>query len=148
MGTSRLTRRLLTANVVAVLFALLVVSVASANANHQAIGRGTTTQFICANGVPNVATIQFSATKNKGVLTGSYQITGSSVSKGGSLNDGTITENSYSLTGVVNFDFCGTTFNQVVGTATLSGQCGTSVVIHYSDTLGQFGDFIGNVACS
>ena len=49
------------------------------------------------------------------------------------------------MTGVVSFEFCGTTFNQVVGTATISGLCGTSVVIHYVDTLGQRGDFIGNV---
>ena len=148
MGTPRLSRRLLTAILAAVLFALLVIPAASANANHQAIGRGTTTQFICANGVPSVATIDFNAQKSKGVLQGNYQITGSTTQKFGTLNDGTITENAYSVTGVVTFDFCGTTFSQVVGTATISGDCGTSVVIHYQDTLGQRGDFIGNVACA
>src|SRR5436190_19224549 len=81
MGIPRLSRRLLTAIVPVVLFALLAIPAASANANHQATGRGTTTEFICANGVPNVATIQFSATKSKGVLSGFYQIIGSSVSK-------------------------------------------------------------------
>src|SRR5204863_6594641 len=50
MGTPRPSRRLLTAIVPVVLFALLAIPAASANANHQAVGRGTTTEFICANG--------------------------------------------------------------------------------------------------
>src|SRR5436190_9902060 len=49
MGTPRPSRRLLTAIVPVVLFALLAIPAASANANHQAVGRGTTTEFICAN---------------------------------------------------------------------------------------------------
>ena len=42
----------------------------------------------------------------------------------------------------------GTTFNNVVAQATISGDCGTAVTIHYADSLGEVGDFIGNVACS
>jgi hypothetical protein len=88
----------------AVAIVAVLVPVASANANHSVFGRGTTTQYFCGNGVPNVATIQFSATKSKGILNGQFQITGSTVQKFGSLNDGTISTSSYSVTGVATFD--------------------------------------------
>jgi hypothetical protein len=140
--------RFLTALVLVVLAALAAIPAASAAANHQAIGRGTTVQFICANGIPSTATIDFSAQKSKGTLFGNYSITGGAATKFGQLNDGTINENSYSLQGVATFDQCAGVFNQVVAEAVLYGDCGTSVVIHYRDSLGQYGDFIGNVACS
>lgn len=128
--------------------ALLAVPVALANSNSTVTGRGTSTAFFCGNAVPNVATISFNATKNKGVLNGSFQIFGSGVQKFGSITAGTMNTSSYSLTGIVTFDQCGGAFNQVVAQATITGQCGTAVPIHYVDTLGETGDFTGNVACT
>jgi hypothetical protein len=140
--------RFLTVLLLVVLTALAAIPAASAAANHQVVGRGSTTQFLCANGVLSTATIDFNATKSKGTVQGFFQIVGPAVQKYGSLNDGTINESSYSVQGFVQFEQCGSTFFQNVGSVTVSGECGTAVVIHYQDTLGQRGDFIGNVACS
>jgi hypothetical protein len=140
--------RFLTVMVLVVLAALAAIPAATAAANHQVVGRGSTTQFLCANGVLSTATIDLNAQKSKGTVFGSFNIFGPAVQKFGQLNDGTINESSYSVSGFITFEQCGATFFQNVGTATISGQCGTGVVIHYQDTLGQRGDFIGNVACS
>ena len=140
--------RFLTVMLFIVLTALAAIPAASAAANHQVVGRGSTTQFLCANGVLSTATIDFNAQKSKGFVQGSFGIFGPVAQKFGQLNDGTINESSYSLQGFVTFEQCGSTVFQNVGSVTLSGQCGTAVVIHYQDTLGQRGDFIGNVACS
>lgn len=148
MPRQHLRRRFLTAIVPVVLVALAAIPAASAAANHQAVGRGSTTQFLCANGVLSTASIDFNATKSKGTVNGGFSIFGTAVQKFGSLNDGTINESSYSLQGFVQFEQCGSTVFQNVGTVTVYGECGTGVVIHYQDTLGQRGDFIGNVACS
>lgn len=139
---------LLTVLFLVVLTALAAIPAASAAANHQVVGRGSTTQFLCANGVLSTATIDFNAQKSKGIVQGGFQIFGPAAQKFGQLNDGTINERSYSLQGFVTFEQCGSTVFQNVGTVTLYGECGTAVVIHYQDTLGQRGDFIGNVACS
>ena len=138
----------LTVLLLVVLTALAAIPAASAAANHQVVGRGSTTQFLCANGVLSTATIDFSAQKSKGIVQGNFSIFGPAAQKFGSLNNGTINGSSYSLQGFVTFEQCGSTVFQNVGTVTLYGQCGTAVVIHYQDTLGQRGDFIGNVACS
>ena len=130
-----------------VAFALLVVPVASADANHSATGRGTSTAYFCGSGIPNVATIDFSAQKSKGIIGGFFQISGTA-QKSGNITAGTINGSSYSLTATVGFDFCGGVFEQVIAQATISGQCGTAVTIHYVDTLGESGDFVGNVACT
>src|SRR5207244_12248513 len=84
-----------------VAFALLVVPVASADANHNAQGRGTSTAYFC-DGSPNVATIQFSATKSKGIMSGFVQISGTA-QKNGSITPGTINASSYSLTATITF---------------------------------------------
>jgi hypothetical protein len=131
-----------------VAFALLAVPAAYADANHSATGRGTSSQYFCGSGVPNVATIQFQAQKSKGIMQGGFSIFGSTVVKFGNINAGTINASSYSLTATVTADQCGGTFNNVVAQATISGQCGTAVTIHYVDTLGETGDFVGNVACA
>lgn len=148
MALRHLRHRFLTAVLPVVLAALAAVPAATAAANHQAIGRGSTTQFLCANGVLSTATIDFNATKSKGTVQGNFQIFGPAAQKFGQLNDGTINESSYSLRGFVTFEQCGSTFFQNIGEVTIYGDCGTAVVIHYQDTLGQRGDFIGNVACS
>ena len=140
--------RFLTVVLLVVLAALAAIPAATAAANHQVVGRGSTTQFLCANGVLSTATIDFNATKSKGTVQGFFQIFGPAAQKYGSLNDGTINENSYSVSGFITFEQCGGTVFQNVGTATIYGECGTAVVIHYQDTVGQRGDFIGNVACS
>jgi hypothetical protein len=141
-------RHLRTAIVSVVLAALVAIPVASAAANHQATGRGSSTQFLCANGVLSPASISFDATKSKGTMFGGVQIFGAAVQKFGQINDGTINESSYSLKAFITFDQCGSTVFQNVGEATIYGDCGTAVVIHYVDTLGQRGDFLGSVACS
>ena len=148
MSLRHLRRRFLTAAVPVVLAALVAIPAATAAANHQVVGHGSTAQFLCANGLFGPATIDFNATKSKGTLNGNFSIFGPAVQKFGGLNDGTINESSYSLQGFVNFESCGGTFSQNVAIVTLYGQCGTAVLIHYQDTLGQRGDFIGNVACS
>jgi opacity protein-like surface antigen len=140
--------RYMTVLLLVVLAALAAIPAASAAANHQVVGRGSTTQFLCANGVLSTATIDFNAQKSKGIVQGNFSIFGPAVQKFGGLNDGTINESSYSLQGFITFEQCGSTIFQNVGTATVYGECGTAVVIHYQDTLGQRGDFIGNVACS
>jgi hypothetical protein len=81
-------------------------------------------------------------------MQGNFNVFGSSVQKSGNITAGTINASSYSLTATVTFDFCGGTFNQVIAQATISGQCGTAVTIHYVDTLGESGNFVGNVACT
>jgi hypothetical protein len=135
----------------AVVLALAVTAVftvpAHAAANRIAIGQGSTSQFRCPSGLTVPATINFNAQKSKGTIFGNYQIFGGGVSKFGNVTGGTITQNSYSLTGVTQTGVCTGVQLFVPVSATLSGECGEAVIIHYSDALGERGDFIGNVAC-
>lgn len=121
---------------------------ASAAANHQAQGRGLTNQFLCPSGVLTPATLDFQANKAKGFVSGFFQIFGGA-QKFGSITDGTINGNSYSLTAnVQSFAQCGGSTTMLPAQATISGDCGVGVVIHYRDTHGEVGDFVGNVSCS
>jgi hypothetical protein len=118
-----------------------------AQATRTAIGQGSTAQFRCPSGVTVPATINFFAQKNRGSVFGNYEITGADVSKFGTISGGTINQSRYSLQGITTLESCaGVLFVPV--NATLSGRCGTAVVIHYVDALGQRGDFLGNVACT
>src|SRR4051794_3563269 len=106
--------RFWTVVVLVVLAALAAIPAATAAANHQVVGRGSTTQFLCANGVLSTATIDFNAQKSKGTVFGSFSIFGPAVQKFGQLNDGTINESSYSVSGFITFEQCGATIFQNV----------------------------------
>ena len=121
---------------------------AHAAANRNLVGEGSTAQFLCPSGLTVPATISFSAQKSKGIVSGSYNIFGTGVSKFGQIRSGTITQNSYSLEGITTTEVCGGASLSVPVNATLSGECGTGVIIHYEDALGERGDFLGNVACT
>jgi hypothetical protein len=128
--------------------AALLAAPAYSAANHNAQGTGSTAQFLCPSGFVSFATINFQATKSKGTVTGFFQIFGGAF-KSGSIRDGTINENSYTLTGVVNPGAqCGGSFTNLPAEATITGECGEGVTIHYRDTHGEVGDFLGNVICN
>jgi hypothetical protein len=138
----------LTALLLILLAAVVLAAPAYSASNHQAVGRGTTNQFLCPNGVLVPATIDFQATKNKGTVSGFFSIFGGA-NKFGSITDGTINSGSYTLTGVVQpFSSCAGASTMLPAQATISGQCGEGVTIHYRDTHGEVGDFLGNVFCS
>jgi hypothetical protein len=128
--------------------ALLVVPAASANSNRSVQGSGATAEFHCSSGAFTPANIQFSATKNKGGLFGSGFVFGGGANMFFSLNSGTINSGSYSLSGVVSQQNCVTAFSTLPASVTVSGACGTGVTIHYTDSYGDVGDFVGNVVCS
>jgi len=129
--------------------ALFAVSAASAASNHSLNGRGTTANFLCTTTpTPNIAQIFIGASKDKGELFGSVQISGATVQMFGSVQSGSISGGSYSLTGSTSFVQCGTANQVFPGEFTVSGDCGTGVTIHYVDSFGDVGDFLGNVICS
>src|SRR5436190_17258162 len=99
----------------------VAVPAAYADSNRTVSGRGDSANFLCPSGVATPATIQFSATKNKGTLFGNFNIFGPTVSKFGTITGGSVNQNSFSLTGVVNFDTCGTFTSQLPATATITG---------------------------
>lgn len=121
---------------------------AHAAANRTVFGEGSTSQFLCPNGLTVPASIQFSAQKSRGTVSGSYFIFGAGVTKFGNVFSGTITQNSYSLNGITTTEICGGAVLNIPVNATLSGECGTAVIIHYEDATGERGDFLGNVACA
>lgn len=128
---------------------VLIVAPAQAASNRQAQGRGVTSELLCESGLLTAATIDFSAAKNKGTIGGFFQIFGVGTSKFGNITGGTINPNSYSLTGTVNAFQCGgIPTSTLPAQATISGECGEGVIIHYTDTHGEVGDFRGNVICS
>ena len=137
----------LSAALVTLVAALVAVPAYSA-ANTLVQGRGSTTQFLCPSGLTTFATIDFSAFKNKGNVSGFFQIFGGA-NKSGSISGGTMNQNQYSLTAIVSpFAECLGSPTTLPATATISGACGVGVIIHYRDSHGEVGDFIGNVACS
>jgi hypothetical protein len=147
MPLVRLFRHLLAVGLALAATAVFTVP-AQAAANRSAVGEGSTAQFLCPSGVTVPATISFSAQKSKGVVSGSYNILGVGVTKFGSIRGGTITQNSFSLTGFTTTEICSGVVLSVPVNATLTGECGTGVIIHYEDALGERGDFLGNVACA
>ena len=120
---------------------------AHADATRTVVGQGSTSQFRCPTGVTVPASIQFNAQKNRGTIFGSYFIFGVGVSKFGSVTGGTITQNSYSLSGITTQEICANVPLFVPVNATLSGECGRGVIINYRDATGERGDFLGDVAC-
>jgi hypothetical protein len=127
---------------------------AQAASNTTVEGRGSTSSFFCGpNGQTVPAQLNFSATKNKGTISGNFNIFDPSftqVDKFGNVTGGNVNHNSFNLTGGVTAFFCGTTNyfpNGAFGSFQLRGQCGTSVPIDYTDSLGERGTFIGTVAC-
>lgn len=128
--------------------ALLVVPAASANANHSVQGSGATAEFHCSSGMFTPANIQFQATKSKGGLFGSGFVSGGIANLFFQLNSGTINSGSYSLSGSISFQSCGSATSTLPASVTVSGACGTGVTIHYADSYGDVGDFVGNVVCS
>ena len=119
-----------------------------AAANTRVDGQGTTNALHCPQGgAPLTATIDISAQKSKGIISGSGQIFGTGVNKFFSLTSGSINNNAYSLSGATSFDQCGTFSSQLPARVTVSGQCGVGVTIHYRDSAGQVGEFVGNVVC-
>lgn len=139
--------------IAALLFAMAAVlfvgaKPAGASTNTTATGRGTTAQFTCNTGQQLSASINFQASKSKGTLAGGGSVGGIGVGKFFNISGGTLNNNSYSLSGFTTQDTCATFTSFVPFQVTLSGQCGTGVVIHYSDTAGETGDFIGNVVCT
>jgi hypothetical protein len=132
--------------------ALVVVQArpAHAAANKTVQGRGSTTQFLCPTGTSS-ADIAFFATKDKGNVNGGGDVFGSGTFKDFNLTSGTINQANYSLKGIFSIFFTPTcagfpAANQA--TVTLTGDCGTAVTIHYTDSDGERGDFLGNVGCT
>jgi hypothetical protein len=121
---------------------------AQAAANENVQGTGSTSDFLCATGIPTVqANIIFQASKSKGFVSGFFEVFGPTVFKGFTLSGGSFNKNHYSLTGILGDAFC----NGPVGTpaqVTLTGDCGSAVIIHYTDSRGERGDFLGSVACT
>jgi hypothetical protein len=133
---------------VAALAAALLAGTAHAASYSLVQGRGSTSQFLCPSGTTLPANIAFQAGKNKGVLSGSFNILGAGVQKFGNLSGGTSNQSRYSLSGILNSEQCGAFVSQQPFNVTISGDCGVGVVIHYTDTAGERGDFLGNVACT
>ena len=142
----------LLATLLLVAASVIAAKPAHAAANSQANGRGSTTAFVCPSGTTSPATIDFNASKQKGIVSGFGNIRGADVSKLFSLGAGTLNKNSYSLKGSTSTAFgptaCEGAFSELPEEVSLSGQCGTGVVIHYTDSGGQRGDFVGNVICT
>jgi hypothetical protein len=125
---------------------------AGASANRSVNMGGLTAQFTCPTGVQVRAGISFSSDKEKGIQGGIGTITGPAIFDQFNVTGGISNKNSYSLTGNTSlggsFTECSTFQSVLPFQLTLSGQCGTGVVIHYSDTAGEVGDFVGNVTCT
>lgn len=81
-------------------------------------------------------------------MSGFGNVFGTAVNKGFQITGGNLNGNSFSLVGFTYNDTCGTSTSTLTQQVTLTGECGTGVTIHYQDTGGQQGDFVGNVACS
>jgi hypothetical protein len=121
---------------------------AEAASNKQISGTGAGTAFCPTTPFTSfTASIFFSASKNKGTVSGNWQISGSGIVKGGSINSGSIGENSFSLSGTENFGFC-PAIQPTPVTATIRGECGTGAEIIFEAANGERGTFTGNVACS
>jgi hypothetical protein len=137
--------------------ALVVVQArpAHAAANKTVQGHGSTAEFVCASSGPGwPAAIDFQAQKSgpytqKGTVSGYGQVSGSNVYKAFNLTSGTINQNSYSLEGALYYaPYCGFSAPATVAHVTLSGRCGSAVTIYYTDSDGEKGNFLGNVACT
>ena len=125
---------------------LIVSQEAAAAANKSVSGRGTG-DITCLNGplpAGETATIQFSATKSKGVMSGSFSIIAATGAKFGSINGGSVGANSFTLTGIESTDTA--CLGPVPISFTIHGECGTAVPIHFESET-QRGEFVGNVAC-
>jgi hypothetical protein len=139
--------------VVAALGSLALVASASASptAAVSVYGQGQTPEFVCPDTSTTFAGINFGATKVGGKLTwqgeSGFNIGGDSVNKFGQFTSGTINKNSYSLNGILYEGSCNDVFNEAPATVTISGQCGFNVLIHYRDSNGEYGDFLGDVQC-
>jgi hypothetical protein len=140
--------RLIRAVVVTLVATAVFAVPAHAAANRSVFGEGSTSQFLCPSGLTVPATINFQAQKSKGTVGGFYQIFGAGVNKFGNVTGGTMSQSSYSLKGITFQEVCTGVMLSVPVNATLSGECGTGVIIHYEDALGERGDFLGNVACT
>lgn len=119
---------------------------AYAAANKSISGSGTG-DITCLNGplpVSKPATINFQASKSKGIMQGFFQITSAGTFKSGSISGGSIGDNSFTLTGSETFDTaCG---GPVPISFTIQGECGTGATITFESAT-QRGEFVGNVAC-
>ena len=125
--------------------------VAGAAANKGVTAEGTGSVRCPSSQVVPSTTINLEASRSKGIVQGFVQITDPTfnvVNKGGSIDGGSMNGSSFNLTAVINFDRCGAFTQPVPVRAVISGDCGTGVLITYSDDNGETGSFVGNAVCS
>jgi hypothetical protein len=117
---------------------------------------GGTGQLNCpssAGGVPGSSPlgtefIRFSADKSKGELFGDWFIQQNVTlqKKTGDITDGQISGKQVTLTGTEDTDdICS---SALPATITITGQCGTNVIIQFKSSNGQEGQFVGDVNCT
>jgi hypothetical protein len=122
------------------------VAVAAANKSVAAQGIGNVD---CPTAGTQAARIELWASKFKGGVQGEAYIgNGSGVEKHIYLTAGTINTNSFTLQGIVDYDNCGGVPEPTPVNATISGQCGTDVLVTYTDANGETGSFLSSVACT
>jgi hypothetical protein len=150
------TLRLRPGRIFASLLAVLVASGIYVAAVSGAAGAAAN-KSVSAQGFGNVdcpttgnetAGINLWATKFKGGVEGEAYIGTDGVEKHIYLTAGTINTNSFTLQGIVNYDVCGGVSEPTPVNATISGQCGTDVLVTYTDANGETGSFLSDVACT
>jgi hypothetical protein len=135
--------------VLALTLSLTTVS-AAAVSTVKGNGSGVTESGIPCAGVPKGDIITFLATKSMGKVSG-FAIFAQFLEPSGAFSKrvvftrGHVNRTNYRLEGTVSGIACGA---KVSGTAVVRGDCGTGVIIHYSDSGGEKGDLKGDVVCS
>jgi hypothetical protein len=123
------------------------VADAAANKTVQVSGSG---EVHCPGGSQENADIFFTAFKQKGLVFSQQAavISGATTSKLFFITAGTMNANSFTLEGPVVQDTCKGVVQDTQVNATVSGQCGTNVLVTYSDANGETASFLCNVACT
>jgi hypothetical protein len=123
------------------------VAGAAANKTVQVSGSG---EVHCPGGTQQDADIFFTAFKQKGLVFSQQAavISGATTTKLFFITAGTMNANSFTLEGPVVQDTCGGIAQDTQVNASVSGQCGTNVLVTYSDANGETGSFLSNVACT
>jgi hypothetical protein len=138
---------LLVAVLASSVYAMSVSGVAGAVANKSVAAQGFG-NVDCPTAGPETAGIQLWAAKFKGGLQGEAYIGTDGVEKHIFLTAGTINSQSFTLQGIVDYDVCGGVPEPTPVNATISGQCGTDVLVNYTDANGETGSFLSDVACT
>jgi hypothetical protein len=130
-------------------YAVSVSGVAGAAANKTVSASGSGNVHCPGDGTVDPAEIHFTAFKFRGGVEGFEGIIeGLDTEKEFHITAGTMNTNSFTLQAVVTFDLCNDEYQDVPVNATISGTCGTDVLVTYSDANGETGTFLSNVACT